>query len=61
MLSAYNTPLYSLTSSSSSIRQSNSLIDTNVGLTMAANNNKNKLAFLSMPAPASYVAGLGRG
>ncbi|KAK7690203.1 hypothetical protein QCA50_006854 [Cerrena zonata] len=28
---------------------------------MAANNNKNKLAFLSMPAPASYVAGLGRG
>ncbi|KAF8261891.1 PRP1 splicing factor, partial [Lactarius quietus] len=23
--------------------------------------NKNKLAFLSMPAPASYVAGLGRG
>jgi pre-mRNA-processing factor 6 len=22
---------------------------------------KNKLAFLSMPAPASYVAGLGRG
>ncbi|KAF9546672.1 hypothetical protein CPC08DRAFT_648976 [Agrocybe pediades] len=27
---------------------------------MAAN-NKNKLAFLSMPAPASYVAGLGRG
>ncbi|KAI0788615.1 PRP1 splicing factor, N-terminal-domain-containing protein [Abortiporus biennis] len=28
---------------------------------MAANNNQNKLAFLSMPAPASYVAGLGRG
>ncbi|KAI0754818.1 PRP1 splicing factor, N-terminal-domain-containing protein [Daedaleopsis nitida] len=29
---------------------------------MAANGNKaNKLAFLSMPAPASYVAGLGRG
>jgi pre-mRNA-processing factor 6 len=28
-------------------------------LTMAS--NKNKLAFLSMPAPASYVAGLGRG
>lgn len=23
--------------------------------------NKNKLAFLSMPAPASYVSGLGRG
>ena len=29
--------------------------------TMAANNKTNKLAFLSMPAPASYVAGLGRG
>ncbi|EPQ56815.1 hypothetical protein GLOTRDRAFT_115025 [Gloeophyllum trabeum ATCC 11539] len=28
---------------------------------MAANNKTNKLAFLSMPAPASYVAGLGRG
>ncbi|KAL9711314.1 U4/U6 x U5 tri-snRNP complex subunit Prp1 [Leucoagaricus gongylophorus] len=28
---------------------------------MAANNRPNKLAFLSMPAPASYVAGLGRG
>ncbi|KAM5535001.1 hypothetical protein V8D89_011374 [Ganoderma adspersum] len=28
---------------------------------MAANNKPNKLAFLSMPAPASYVAGLGRG
>lgn len=27
---------------------------------MAAN-KPNKLAFLSMPAPASYVAGLGRG
>lgn len=27
---------------------------------MAAN-KANKLAFLSMPAPASYVAGLGRG
>ncbi|TFK61343.1 hypothetical protein BDN72DRAFT_965230 [Pluteus cervinus] len=26
-----------------------------------ANNKPNKLAFLSMPAPASYVAGLGRG
>ncbi|OCH87953.1 hypothetical protein OBBRIDRAFT_758962 [Obba rivulosa] len=26
-----------------------------------ADKNKNKLAFLSMPAPASYVAGLGRG
>ncbi|KJA17190.1 hypothetical protein HYPSUDRAFT_146818 [Hypholoma sublateritium FD-334 SS-4] len=26
-----------------------------------ASNNPNKLAFLSMPAPASYVAGLGRG
>lgn len=30
-------------------------------VTMAANNRPNKLAFLSMPAPASYVAGLGRG
>ncbi|KAF7767988.1 hypothetical protein Agabi119p4_7231 [Agaricus bisporus var. burnettii] len=28
---------------------------------MAAKNKSNKLAFLSMPAPASYVAGLGRG
>ncbi|KAF5360482.1 hypothetical protein D9756_005026 [Leucocoprinus leucothites] len=28
---------------------------------MAASNKSNKLAFLSMPAPASYVAGLGRG
>ncbi|KIJ43896.1 hypothetical protein M422DRAFT_75492 [Sphaerobolus stellatus SS14] len=28
---------------------------------MAANPKANKLAFLSMPAPASYVAGLGRG
>ncbi|KAH9936195.1 PRP1 splicing factor, N-terminal-domain-containing protein [Fomitopsis serialis] len=28
---------------------------------MATNNKANKLAFLSMPAPASYVAGLGRG
>ncbi|KAH9933150.1 PRP1 splicing factor, N-terminal-domain-containing protein [Epithele typhae] len=28
---------------------------------MAASGNPNKLAFLSMPAPASYVAGLGRG
>ncbi|KIP06848.1 hypothetical protein PHLGIDRAFT_72114 [Phlebiopsis gigantea 11061_1 CR5-6] len=28
---------------------------------MAAANKPNKLAFLSMPAPASYVAGLGRG
>ncbi|KAF6757076.1 PRP1 splicing factor, N-terminal-domain-containing protein [Ephemerocybe angulata] len=27
----------------------------------SAKDNKNKLAFLSMPAPASYVAGLGRG
>lgn len=27
----------------------------------AANKNVNKLAFLSQPAPASYVAGLGRG
>ena len=26
-----------------------------------ASNKPNKLAFLSMPAPASYVAGLGRG
>ena len=26
-----------------------------------ASNKSNKLAFLSMPAPASYVAGLGRG
>lgn len=30
-------------------------------IAMAANNKSNKLAFLSMPAPASYVAGLGRG
>ncbi|TEB19568.1 hypothetical protein FA13DRAFT_1646684 [Coprinellus micaceus] len=28
---------------------------------MASKDPKNKLAFLSMPAPASYVAGLGRG
>ncbi|KAJ2987881.1 hypothetical protein NUW54_g9292 [Trametes sanguinea] len=28
---------------------------------MAAKDKPNKLAFLSMPAPASYVAGLGRG
>ena len=29
--------------------------------TTMASNKPNKLAFLSMPAPASYVAGLGRG
>jgi hypothetical protein len=28
---------------------------------IAAKDESNKLAFLSMPAPASYVAGLGRG
>ena len=28
---------------------------------MATKDKSNKLAFLSMPAPASYVAGLGRG
>lgn len=29
--------------------------------TVMASSKPNKLAFLSMPAPASYVAGLGRG
>lgn len=49
--SSWSFALYSISTTHPSNSQDNSM----------ASGKPNKLAFLSMPAPASYVAGLGRG